>query len=116
LFERILRVQSAYSVVAQYVIVVLRLAVLIASLPQGVLTPDVNDATLRASISQQLDVAYLSNSDRPIAFPVSGKLIGYQFRPMINLAVQYNERSAKNVIFLVDAGSMCTFICPQAVL
>jgi hypothetical protein len=46
LFERILRVQSAYSVVAQYVIVVLRLAVLIASLPQGVLTLDVNDATL----------------------------------------------------------------------
>lgn len=99
--------------------------------PPGYIAPDQQDMLLSDITSSVLHSeqmknvcgrgkAYLSNAEcfpeKP--WPATGVLYGLNHRLMINLVCQRasrREHSIRNVYFLVDTGSPCSYLCPEAI-
>jgi hypothetical protein len=66
-----------------------------------------------------MDLEYLVdwNPAISIAWPASGLIFGPHLRLLMNLAVCWKEgRARKNVIFVVDTGSLSTYLSPQTIV
>lgn len=76
---------------------------------QDILLTDVKEEDLRKSISVDLGVAFLSETDHSPTWPVQGILFGPNYRPFISLQVMFKKKTL-NVFFLVDTGSPHTYL------
>lgn len=81
-----------------------------------VLLSDVHFDDLVGPIAERLEVGYLSEAIQPASQKhVRGVLYGTNMRPMVNLVVSTKRfKKLVNVIFLVDTGSPCLYLCEQA--
>ena len=80
-----------------------------------VLLSDVHHNDLQGEIAQTLGVRYLNEEQEESSLPVEGILFGPYSRPMVNLVVSSKRFKKKiNIIFLIDTGSPCLYVCEQA--
>ncbi len=80
-----------------------------------VLLSDVKHDDLIGPIAQRLDVTYLSDSESTIISKTIGILYGTNCRPIVSLSIASTKfKKFVNVIFLIDTGSPCLYICQQA--
>ena len=88
----------------------------IPPLSYDVLLNDVKHNDLIGPVAERLGIEYLSEqSDVPCQKVVEGILYGTNCRPMVNLVVSSKKhRKNINVIFLVDSGSPCLYLCQPA--
>ncbi len=98
--------------------------------PPGYIAPDMQDLledlllldgthnTLCSSIANLLDVEYLGPAKMLTSFAPKGKLLGLDFRLMINFSCRKCSETSVypflNVIFLVDTGSPNSYLCTEA--
>ena len=85
---------------------------------QDLLLLDVKHETL-IEIGENLEIAYLNQTDETPTFPVTGLLFMPNNRIMVNLVCSRQKRSGLhgaqlNIVFLVDTGSPMTYISHQA--
>jgi hypothetical protein len=81
-----------------------------------VLLSDVKHNDLVGNIAERLRVKYLEESKSINEMKmVEGILYGTNCRPMVNLVVSSKKfKKNINIIFLVDTGSPCLFVCKKA--
>ena len=83
-----------------------------------VLLSDVGHNELIGPIADMLEVNYLEEQQEIKYSPkdgINGILYGTNARPMINLVVSSTKfKKPINIIFLLDTGSPCVYICEEA--
>jgi len=79
-----------------------------------VLLPDLGSGDLHGSVSDALNIAYLSNAEVAEVWPILGQVCGRQKRCMISVPVSLNEL-AVNVHFLFDTGSPATYLAQEVI-
>lgn len=84
-----------------------------------VMLTDLNHALLMSQVSQDLNIQYLTEPEKPdeesLVGIVSGILWGPHLRPLINLVMSSTiYKKSVNIIFLVDTGCPYIYICEQA--
>lgn len=75
---------------------------------QDLLLTDITKDLL-VDIAHRFGVSYLADASTAPSYPVVGKVIGGNNRAVFNLVVSLGRRS-KNVIFILDTGSPCTYL------
>lgn len=80
------------------------------------LLTDIKESDLFGSISTALNVNYLELQPQLNApSKVYGTLFGIYMRPVINLVISTTRfKKAVNIIFIIDTGSPCLYICERA--
>ncbi|CAG8622918.1 13411_t:CDS:1, partial [Funneliformis caledonium] len=73
---------------------------------------DLRSKDLHETVSKELNVEYLSESQHTELKEINGMIFGPNLRVIVSLPVRIKQKT-KNVHFIVDTGSLKTYICEE---